>query len=90
MLISDGFFEFQYSINAHHQALVVVFQYLSTFFLNSRLPEIDPEVADKLLSVCDDLPKFSQLSVDKIFTIVGKSIMDYECVVRNTDRKLHG
>ncbi|KAM7249022.1 hypothetical protein ACFE04_026208 [Oxalis oulophora] len=89
MLISDGFFEFQDSINAHHQALVVVFQYLSTFFLNSRLPEIDPEVADKLLSVCDDLPKFSQLSVDKIFTIVGKSIMDYECVVRNTDRKLN-
>ncbi|KAK7593143.1 hypothetical protein V9T40_007895 [Parthenolecanium corni] len=52
------------------------------------LPEVDPDVADKLLSVCDDLPKFSQLSTDKIFTLMGKSIVDYECVVRNTDRKL--
>lgn len=59
-------------------------------FWNSRLPEIDPDVADKLLSVCDDLPKFSQLSTDKIFTLMGKGIMDYECVVRNTDRKLQG
>ncbi|XP_065212078.1 uncharacterized protein LOC135839798 [Planococcus citri] len=52
------------------------------------LPEVDTELAEKLLSVHEDLPAFSKLSTDKIGTMMGKQIVDYECSVRNMDRKL--
>lgn len=55
-----------------------------------RLPEIDPEVADKLVSINEDLPTFSKITTEKIGIFMGKQIVDYECLVRNSDRKLEG
>lgn len=55
-----------------------------------RLPEVDTELAEKLLSVHEELPVFSKLTTDKLGTMMGKQIVDYECSIRNMDRKLEG
>lgn len=55
-----------------------------------RLPEVDPELADNLISVNNDLPAFAKLTTERLGMLMGKHIVDYECVVRNTARKLEG
>ncbi len=55
-----------------------------------RLPEVDPEIADKMVSVHDELPTFSHLTTEKLGMLMGKQIVDYECAVRDADGKLEG
>lgn len=64
--------------------------YLTNYPCICRLPEVDTELADKLLTAHENLPAFSKLNTEKLGTLMGKQIVDYECQVRNMENRLEG